>query len=266
MKNKLLIIILFLGILLNLSAGNEQVFSDVRSKGMGYTGIAFTSLNNPSGISFSENGFAHINYGNRFLVKELAESTIELAYPNKVMDAGITFSHFGYEHYNENLLRLTFSRRLASAFSLGIHANYFFIHISEVDEQPAALTADVGIQWRPSSDLTFGVLFSNLLITESDQWYHLSRKINVGFAYFILSSFQLSGEYEKPFNAVPYYKVGMAYQPIKDLSFRIGMYGKPFIPTFGIGYCLKNVQLDLATINHSMLGLSPAIGITYFFR
>ncbi|MDR2475672.1 MAG: hypothetical protein LBD45_07420 [Bacteroidales bacterium] len=249
-----------------LYSGGGLDFENARSKALGVSGISLASPANPSGISFFDSSVASITYGNRFSLKELAEFSAVLSYPNRWLDAGLAFSRFGYEHYNENRIGLSVARKLSATISAGLRFNYFFIHVSDVDEQPAALTTDIGCYWKPSDFVSVGFLFSNLMLMNSGVGNPLDKTACVGVSYRIIPELMLITEIETTFRHAAEYRFGIEYQPVENIFFRMGVSGKPFVPSFGLGYRLKHVQCDIAARSHEVLGISPVIGLTYFFR
>lgn len=248
-----------------ISADSASV-QDIRGKAMGNTGVASESLSNPAGISFFENPTVIIGYENQFNIKELVEFSAGFAFPNSLLDGSISLSRFGYEHYNENLLHVTFSKKLFHRFSLGISLNYFFFQTSENSDNPWKLTSDVGLIWKIHRDLSLGMTFSNFILTESDESRPFRQAFQIGLSYFIAPKVELCLEYDKMFNDTPFYKIGIDYQIIDGLFFRAGYFGKPFLPTGGLGYRFKKCRFDLSADNHPYLGLSTSIGLSYFFE
>ena len=249
-----------------ISANSKSYTQDIRGKSMGNTGIASGPLSNPSAVSFSDKPFVLFGYENQFNMKELAEYSAGFSYPNPLLDSGLFLYRSGYEHYSENFLHIAFSKKLFSRFSIGVSLNYFFVQTSEEIDNQWKLTSDIGFMWKIRNDLTCGVGLSNFILTESDKNYPFRRTFRIGFSYFIAPTFELCLEYEKMLNESPFYRVGADYQIIENLFFRAGFFGKPFMPTAGLGYQLKKCRFDLAADNHPYLGLSTSIGLIYFFE
>ena len=247
-------------------ANSKSYTQDVRGKSMGNTGIASGTLDNPSAISFADRPFVIFGYENRFNISELAEYSAGFAFPNTVLDGSTSLYRFGYEHYSENFLHVACSKKLFSRFSMGVSLNYFFVQTSEEADNQWKLTADIGLLWKIRDDLTCGVGLSNFLLTKSNASYPFQRKFRIGFSYFIAPTFELCLEYDKMDKESPFYKIGADYQIIENLFLRTGFFGKPFIPTAGLGYRMKKWRFDLAADNHPYLGLSTSIGFIYFLE
>ena len=249
----------------NISAFDGLSFSDVRSKGLGDAGVAAAGFANPAGLSFSERGTLSASYENRFGIKELSETVLTGMYPNKILNVGICFARFGYEYYNENLVGLSVCRKLSSNFSLGVRFDYFGVYIADSEGIISAFTTDVGVQWKPGRQLMVGLSIDNPVFASFNTGKKIPTILKAGLQYSIVPNFLLVCELNETFHSGLSYKVGTEYSPAENLFFRIGMSGKPFMPTFGLGYSLKNTGFDLFVRNHSRLGLISGIELSYCF-
>jgi hypothetical protein len=71
------------------------------------------------------------------------------------------------------------------------------------------------------------------------------------------------GELESEQNAK--LKLGLEYKIIKQLQLRAGFSTNPAKNTFGLGYALNNIQLDVAVKRHQLLGYSPQFSVSSTF-
>ena len=249
----------------NISAFDGLSFSDVRSKAFGDADVAFEGFANPAGLSFLNQGVLSVSYENRFGLKELSETTLTGMYPNKMLNVGICFTRFGYEYYNENLVGLNVCRKLSSNISLGIRFDYYGIYIADSDGTISSFTADAGVQWKPHRQLLLGFSIDNPVFASFDTGRKIPTVFKAGLQYFIVSNFMLTCELNETLHARLTYKIGAEYSPMENLFFRLGMSGKPFMPTFGLGYSLKNTGFDLFVRNHARLGMISGIELSYRF-
>ena len=60
-------------------------------------------------------------------------------------------------------------------------------------------------------------------------------------------------------------KVGVEYRITEQLQLRTGFSSNPAKNAFGVGYTLKNMQLDIAINRHQILGYSPKISLSSTF-
>jgi hypothetical protein len=58
---------------------------------------------------------------------------------------------------------------------------------------------------------------------------------------------------------------GIEYMPIDNFRIRTGLRSSPLKPSFGIGYQLADICLDVGMLYHSVLGVSMGIGVSFSF-
>ena len=70
---------------------------DIRSVGMGGNEVTQAPLFNPALIAFQPQKSIHLNYINRYLLKELGTFSGSCYLPNRWLSTGLDLSAFGYE-------------------------------------------------------------------------------------------------------------------------------------------------------------------------
>lgn len=248
----------------------EDLFSyaDIRSWSMGKAFTAIPSSGNPSGYAFDTKSIISANYVNRYGMKELSTYSCFASYNNKILNTGLYISRFGMNAYNENKVSVHFNRKLSKYIALGIRINYLLWQMYDMENNVHALTADIGMLIKPTEKLTIGLVINNPVkrgIIKGKSRDKLPVMIATGISYKPLSTLLLTCEVEKNISEEVYYKAGAEYMPIKELSIRMGIIAKPFIPTFGIGIRLKAFSINLGAKYHNTLGLEYLCGIDYSF-
>lgn len=263
MLKYLLLYLFFFSLPAEVFALEYNSFHDARSMGIGGADVAVSSPANPASISSSEYNMLSMNYENKFGIKEISTISAFGSFFCGFSDIGIELIRFGYEYYNETTIGVNISRELASDFSCGVRFNCVMIDIVESETINYEYFSNIGMQWSPCRDLTIGVVIVTPVLGSSE---NILSGVKTGFAYSVLSELTVCCEFDKIFEEGSMIKFGMEYAPIKNLFFRTGMFGKPFTPTFGIGYRSGNTKFDLALQYHSLLGFSPALGFSYMFN
>ncbi|MCL1941961.1 MAG: hypothetical protein FWF54_00180 [Candidatus Azobacteroides sp.] len=248
-----------------LSAFTGFSFSDVRSKGMGEADVASVSFGNPSGLSFAGKRIISLSYENRYEIKELSTIGATMMYPNKLLDVGVRLSRFGYEYYHETSVGASVSRKLVSGFALGIRFDYLNVYVAGSEAKKYFYTVDAGIQWQMDKKLTVGFMVNNPVGASMNTGEKSPVIFRFGIQYLILPNVVAVGEFDQASDKNSRLKTGLEYSPAEHLFFRFGVSGKPFVPTFGIGYLFKSTRFDLSVKNHSTLGLSTAVELAYLF-
>lgn len=87
----------------------------------------------------------------------------------------------------------------------------------------------------------------------------------VGVSYQPLSTLLLTVEVEKSTDTQLWFKAAGEYSPIPLLDLRMGVYGAPFSPTFGVGLNLSSFTVHAGAMWHTDLGPSVMCGLDYTF-
>lgn len=88
---------------INIHAVDNLRIPDIRSLGMGGNGVTQSVLFNPALVALNTDKVLHLEYFNRYGVKELGTVGIGFVYPNPLLSAGVDISSFGYDQYRETL-------------------------------------------------------------------------------------------------------------------------------------------------------------------
>lgn len=99
--------------------------------------------------------------------------------------------------------------------------------------------------------------------TEIDSFTGYS--LQIGFQWKVINNLLITGNMETNKQATLTGSVGLEYQLYKQFYVRAGMKATPLLPTIGIGYCFLGFTVDVATVYHSVLGISTGIGLKYSF-
>jgi len=239
-----------------------------RSAGMGGASVSLSDAwavhNNQAGLGFVKSFTAGAYYENRFLMNSLSIKSGAVAMPTKQGTFGLAFTSFGYSLFSQNKIGLGFGKLFGEKFSAGIQMDYLSTKISEYGSKNI-FAAELGIQANPLKNLTIGAHVFNP--TREKMADYNDEKIptilRIGFDYKFSDKVFTAIETEKDIDHKAIVKMGVEYRPVKEFFIRAGVATNPSLSCFGIGINLKNIQLDIASSYHSVLGLSPQIGLTY---
>ena len=148
---------------INIHAVDNLRISDIRSLGMGGNGVTQSVLFNPALVALNTDKVLHLEYFNRYGVKELGTVGIGFVYPNPLLSAGVDISSFGYDQYRETLFRLSVGKQLNGRWRIGIGFQYKMLQTELWEEVPKQLSTDVGILFVPIDKLLIGMLIMNFL-------------------------------------------------------------------------------------------------------
>lgn len=261
---------LFLVITFHLYAVNNLRISDIRSMGMGDNGVTQSYLYNPSLLGLMDTKFIHIEYFNRYGVKELGVVNAGFCWPNQWLSVGVNISSFGYDKYRESLLRLSLGKQLSDKWRVGISICYSLLQTELYEKSPQCLSTDVGILFQPVEKLFIGMLIMNypsVMLTEKD----IERKdftdysVQMGFQWEVINRVLIVGNMESNTDYSITGSIGIEYQPFDRFCLRAGMKATPLLPSIGVGYRFSRFTIDAVALYHSVLGISMGIGVMYSF-
>jgi len=236
-----------------------------RGIGMGNANLTlkdiYSGFNNPAGLAFIE-GFSGAAFvENRFLLQELQSAAVSIAQSTNSGTIGMTLQYFGFEDYNEQKVGVNYSRQLVDKLSIGAQFDFLSTRVKEYGNA-TAITFEVGLQYEILDKLTTGIHVFNPVRARIGA-ESLPAIIQIGLTYQVADYLTISGAIEKetilPYNA----KIGLEYEIAKKIQLRAGMNSHPNRLSFGVGYLVNQLQLNVATTYHDVLGFSPALGFRF---
>ena len=84
---------------------------DMRSRGMGGNEVTQAPLFNPALLAFRPQKSLHLNYFNRYGLKELGTFSGSCYLPYPHLAVGVDLSAFGYDAHNELMARLSLAKQ-----------------------------------------------------------------------------------------------------------------------------------------------------------
>lgn len=266
---KMLLVCLFL--LLSPLFLGAQVVSSIGSGivnfGSGNNSIAVMDehaiLNNQAAVSTDDEwtfvaGIINL-YGFSSLNSLYAASTKKLGNYGVI---GLSLKYLGDSELNEQLLGLSYSRKLTDRWHLGIQFD-LLSYRSKISGNIYSPSVELGTIIKPTNDLTVGFHvfnpFGKALIGNP----YSETLVRLGASYRVSEKVSILAEVQK-FQLLPVtLNVGISYQVIDQLAIRTGyqLQGNQF--HVGISYSGQNVGIHGATAVHNSLGLSSGAGISF---
>lgn len=268
-KNLFPFFIIFLSV--NSVSGSDYLRQpDVRSMGTGGNGVTMSYLFNPSLVALSGEKSVQFGYSNRYGLKELGTLNGSFLWANNLLPAAIQLTSFGYDAYRKTMMRLAVGKNINKRWTAGVAVHYTLLQTELYDESFSRLSTDIGITFMPVDNLLIGfVLINSPSVYMGDKYADKERfgtyKMQIGFNWqfinnlFIIAYIGTSKEHTLVGSA------GIEYVVFDCFYLRAGMKLKPLLPSAGIGYDLGSFTIDIAAINHEVLGISTAFGLTYSF-
>lgn len=268
---KYLFLFLFTGIfsLCAYSVDNLRL-PDIRSIGMGGNVGTQSVLFNPALIVGKEKKSVHLDYFNRYMLKELSTMSGSFYYPNRLLSTGVDISVFGSDMYREMMVRILGGKRLGDKWALGLAFHYSFLQTELLENTRSRLSTDIGISFFPIDKLLIGMLIMNLPSVSignkdleiEDFNYYL---IQISFQWEIINDLLITGSLGTEDKQTLLGNLGIEYAAFDSFFIRAGIQTTPLLPSLGIGYNFSCFTIDVASVYHPVLGISTGLGLSFSF-
>lgn len=240
------------------------------AKGMaiGQTRVTASDVNsvfgNQAGLAFLEKTAVTAFGENRFSLAEINQFSVGAGLPSAYGAFGLAVQYYGFESYNEQKIGLSYARKLAKNFAIGAQFDYLNLRIPEYGNQ-ANLTFELGLQAIINKKVRLGGHIFSPITRNWNENNTVPRVFALGVSYQPTDKISLVAEAEKNSLSPINIKAGVDYQIIEALSFRVGVTTFPVQNTFGVGWHLGDLRIDVSTAFHYLLGVSTGLSVGYEF-
>jgi len=252
------------------SAGDNPAVGG-KAAALGYTSVTqgdeWSVFNNQAGLAWCKRFSVAIYFENRFLLEDLSEKVIAITLPVGKGAFGCSFYQFGFSLYSEINTGIAYGIPLTKRFSAGIQIDNQRLHIADGFKDNSVFSCEIGLQFRASEHLWLGMHVSNPVPVKLSPISNnrLPTLFRFGICWRISDGLNLNAEVEKDLILKPALKAGIEYRPTKSFFIRMGFLSQPATFTFGVGFQFGNLQFDLASSYHLILGYSPQASLVCFF-
>lgn len=266
---RILLVILCLPALLSASNGDGPI--GPRSAALGHASSClydvWSSRNNQGSLGFVRKAEAGAFYENRFFVKELSQSGFAAVYPIKKGTFGLCYSTMGYNLYRESQASLSYGMKLGENISAGVAIDYLNTKIADVYGQANAFTGSIGLTARLLPQVVISSHIYNPFRAKITNYNNekVPTIFKFGAQYIFSKKVFLIAEAEKTSAQKLNIKGGIEYAPSNLIYIRAGGASYPTQAAFGIGVNYNGLKIDISSMYHSVLGISPQIGLSYAF-
>ena len=264
MRSYFFIILLSILSLSSFSQNYDSKSSSLANCGLTETSV-WSNFTNQAGLAEINQITIGVGTENKFLLQELSTHTAVFALPVNGGVFGLNISYTGFELYNESKIGLAFAKKLSESFNVGIQIDYLGVFAEESTNNRNNFTFEIGAQKRLMRELTLGAHIFNPIGVKLNEQENIPSIFKLGLRYDANTKVAIftEGELESEQNAK--LKIGLEYKIIEQIQLRTGFSTNPAQNTFGIGYSIKNIQLDIAVKRHQILGYSPQFSVSSNF-
>ena len=241
-----------------------------RAAAMGGTAVCEQSIwslqNNPAGLATLQGWHMGLYYENQWLLKETAFKSGGIAKSiANIGCIGLSVCQYGWSQFSENLFSVAYARDFGPYLQMGLLADWVWLHLGEAYPDRSTPSFELGVQSQITERLRLGATLFNPLNIRFKTLNEdtLPVIIKFGLAYQFTEDFVGQFEMEKD-SQRPGIRIGsgLEYVLFDRFSLRAGAQHNPNILSFGVGYLVRNIHVDVAAQLHQALGPSIQIGIT----
>lgn len=243
---------------------------DVRSIALGNNGVTQSSLYNPSLAALAKGRSVHLNYFNRYGLKELGTVNGSLLLPNHLLPVAFNIYSFGYEEYRETMLRASAAKSLNRCWAAGIAFHYSMWETELYEERKGRISTDLGVSYYPFDNLLIGMLMMNAVSVHTGDKTAKNKDfkdymVQLGIEWKVMNNLLITACAGTGEDREWAGSAGLEYEAFGSFYIRSGVETSPVTPCLGAGYDLFPFSMDVVAVYHPVLGVNTGIGITFSF-
>ncbi len=256
---------------LSSQAQDVSYYAGAKAMALGSAGVVFSdaqaSVNNQAALAGLHQYSFQLSATRRFSMAGLNEVSFCGALPpgKKVNGTfGLGINYFGNSNFNRSKITLGYGMKLGKTVQAGVGFDYLETVINGYGNRNN-IAAEMGLLAQVNKSLTLGVHVFNPVNfkKKSVMENQVPTLFNLGLLYAVSKRVWLNAETQKDFTHPFIFKSGVEYL-INNLVFLRGGYStNPGLLSAGVGLQAKNFNFDFSFNYHSVLGVSPLIGIGY---
>jgi len=225
----------------------------------------WSSFSNQALLANNTSFIAGFNYENRFNLRELGTRTAGLIIPAGRTSLGLTYSHFGYSDFRRSMAGLACGMPLGENISGGIQIDYF-LEITPGDyDNYQSVSFEAGLYLMPSEKISIGIHVFNP-VPNSLRKTNMPSSLRAGAGIELSRVLFAGAEAEMSTGEKLRVRTGFEYEVFKKLWLRGGFSSENTSFTFGLGYLLKSLQIDLSFATHEKLGITSNASLIFKIR
>lgn len=173
-------------------------------------------------------------HSNLFTTAELNSFSLECLFPKSSVTTAVGITTFGYRHYRENTFSIALSKRIGRKTSLGVITQLQTLYYTDCTKIDKNINVSI--------DACFNIHHNDYIYAKFQHLFQLNtttyNKENL-FIIGICRQASLSSSWIIEFKTVDFHPpsihIGFEYI-VKHFAFRLGSYGLPIRPTYGVGF------------------------------
>ena len=233
--------------------------------GMGYACVMkssfWSSFHNQANLAFS-NLSAGFNYENRFGIKELGTRSAGVSIPYGKASIGAVYSYFGYPDFKRHSAGLACGLKLSDKIAAGAQVDYYSERTFGEYSNHEAVTFEAGLLLMPDENIRVGIHLFNP-VPNSLRKSFLPSRLRVGAGMNLGAALFAGAEAEMSTGGSMIVRMGFEYETMKKLWIRGGFSTDNTAFSFGLGYLMNFVRMDLGFVTHEKLGVTSSASLIF---
>lgn len=234
--------------------------------GMSYSCVSkqgfWSSFSNQASLVYEKSLSAGINYENRFGITELSTRTAAVIIPSGRATLGALYSNFGYREFTRHTAGIACGMTLSGKMSAGVQIDCFIEKTPGDYRERRALTFEAGILIIASEKTRIGIQIFNP-VPGSIRKTYLPSAIRAGAGINLSKSFFASAELQMCTGRDPELRTGFEYSVREKFRVRGGFCSNNASFSFGTGYIMRTVAIDLGMATHERLGITSSVSLIF---
>ena len=223
----------------------------------------WSSFHNQASLCQNNSLSFGVNYENRFNISELGTRTAGLIIPAGKTVLGVLYSNFGYSDLMRQSAGIACGMKLSGKISAGIQIDYFGEKRSgENMTAGRPVTFEAGVMMIPSEKIRIGLHLFNP-VPGSLRKSYLPSSIRAGAGIDLSDGLFAGAELQISTGKKLIIRTGFEYETAKKFMIRGGFSSENTSFSFGIGYSMKFVTIDLGFLTHERLGITSSASLIF---
>jgi hypothetical protein len=222
----------------------------------------WSSFHNQATLAYNTSFSFGFNYENRFNISELGTRSAGVVIPAGKASLAVVYSHFGYTDFKRDMTGLACGMKLSNKISAGIQVDYFSEKASGEYDNNQSVTCEAGLLITPSENTRIGIHIFNP-VPNSLRKTSLPMSLRIGAGTYLNKSLFTGVEAEMSSGSKLIIKTGFDYEAAQKFWLRGGFSTDNNSFSFGLGYLIKVVQLDIGFITHEKLGVTSSVSFIF---
>ena len=249
-----------------LGQNGSPVYNGGRTLGMGNTGVVNKDLtsvySNQAGLAYITSMQGGVFGSRRFMIADINSLGVAFAYPTASGTFGLDVNSFGFESFKQQSVGLNYGRKLFDKLAIG---GKILVNTTAIPEygNTATFSFALGFYSRLLDKVHLAGHLFNPIRSEIAPNENLATNLRIGLTYFPSKKTTLNLEAEQNLDYDMRIKAGVEYQMIKQFFIRFGVQTEPVQASFGIGFDIDYLKIDVASQYHQVLGFTPGISVIY---